>query len=285
MHPVLLGMLAAASWGTLDFLAGWSSRSLGYIRTTAGVTISGFILLSIALAILGTFPAIQSPQAWIAMAAGAGMAIATLCLFAALASGPISLAIPVAMSYPATTVLVSAAAGTLPSTHQLVAVVAILGGAGLVALNEPAHLDSQRPGRVRRTLTFALIAHVVFLFSVLAGQAAAEDLGALQSAWISRIGGSVLVLPLLFFDRSSGRVPFHTLALLCAMGLLDIIGMSALFAAGNTEQPELATVCSSAAGAITVILAAILLKERVKPGRWAGIALVFTGISALSLAK
>jgi drug/metabolite transporter (DMT)-like permease len=69
------------------------------------------------------------------------------------------------------------------------------------------------------------------------------------------------------------------------MGLLDVLGMSALFAAGQTEQPELATVCSAAAGAITVILAAIFLKETVRPGRWLGIALVFSGISALSLAK
>jgi drug/metabolite transporter (DMT)-like permease len=77
----------------------------------------------------------------------------------------------------------------------------------------------------------------------------------------------------------------RSVGLVCVMGFLDVLGMSALFAAGRTSQPELATVCSSAAGAITVILAALILKERVKPGRWAGIALVFAGVSALSLAK
>ena len=77
----------------------------------------------------------------------------------------------------------------------------------------------------------------------------------------------------------------RSIGLVCVMGLLDVLGMSALFAAGRTPQPELATVCSSAAGAITVILAAIILKEKVRPGRWAGIALVFAGVSALSLAK
>jgi drug/metabolite transporter (DMT)-like permease len=219
------------------------------------------------------------------MAAGAGIAVATLCLFAALASGPISLAIPVAMSYPASTVLIFAAMGTLPSLPQLIAVAAILGGAALVALNENAHSDDHRPGRIRRTLTFAIAAHVVFLFSVLAGQAAAEELGALQSTWISRIGGSLLVLPLLFISRSGERVTMRAVGLLCAMGLLDVVGTSALFAAGRTPEPELATVCSSAAGAITVILAALILKEKVKPGRWTGIGLVFAGISALSLAK
>ena len=119
MHPVLLGTLAAALLGNAGFSGGWSSRRLGYMRTTAGVTLTGFVALTLALAIFGTFPAIEGSQAWIAMAAGAGIALATLCLFAALASGPISLAIPVAMSYPASTVLVFAASARFPPCLNL----------------------------------------------------------------------------------------------------------------------------------------------------------------------
>ncbi len=138
---------------------------------------------------------------------------------------------------------------------------------------------------MRRTITFALLAHVIFLLSVLAGQNAAEEIGALQSAWVSRIGGCILVLPILFFGSDVKQLSLRATPLLAVMGLLDVLGMSALFAAGRTEQPELATVCSAAAGAITVILAALVLKEKVRPGRWLGIALVFSGVSALSLAK
>lgn len=285
MHPALLGTVAALSWGTLDFLAGMSSRKMGYVQTTAGVTLSGFLLLTIALAVAGPFPAFQGPTVWIAMAAGAGIALATMCLFAALASGPISLAIPVAMSYPASTVVVFAVLGSYPTLHQLIAVFAILGGAGLVAINEPAESHNATPGRIRRTLSFALLAHVIFLFSVLAGQNAAQEIGALQSAWVSRIGGTILMLPILLLGAKGGGLSIRALPLLAVMGLLDVLGMSALFAAGRTEQPELATVCSAAAGAITVILAALVLKEKVKLGRWLGIALVFSGVSALSLAK
>ncbi|MBL8907598.1 MAG: DMT family transporter [Rhizobiales bacterium] len=285
MHPVLLGTVAALSWGTLDFLAGLSSRRLGYVQTTAGVTLSGFLLLTLALAAFGPFPRFETPTIWLAMAAGGGIALATMFLFAALASGPISLAIPVAMSYPASTVVVFAAIGIYPSLPQLLAVLAILGGAGLVAMTEPAESQGAAPGRIRRTIAFALLAHVIFLLSVLAGQNAAEEIGALQSAWVSRIGGSILMLPILFFGSDFKQLSFRAVPLLAAMGLLDILGMSALFAAGRTEQPELATVCSAAAGAITVILAAVFLKERVKLRRWVGIILVFSGVSALSLAK
>jgi drug/metabolite transporter (DMT)-like permease len=285
MHPVFLGVVAAFSWGTLDFLAGLSSRRMGYVQITAGVTLAGFVLLTFALAVFGTFPVFEASRLWLAIAAGGGVALATMCLFAALASGPIALAIPVAMSYPASTVLVFAAVGSYPTLHQLVAVLAILGGAGLVAVTEPAEAHGAAPGRVRRTVTFALLAHVIFLASMLAGQNAAQEIGALQSAWVSRIGGSLLVLPFLFLGAGGKRMPVRALPLIAVMGLLDVLGMSALFAAGRSEQPELATVCSAAAGAITVILAAMFLRERVSPGRWAGIALVFSGISALSLTK
>ena len=285
MHPVFLGSVAALSWGTLDFLAGLSSRKMGYALTTAGVTLAGLLLLTIALMIFGPFPTFGSNTIWIALAAGAGIALATMCLFAALASGPISLAIPVAMSYPASTVVIFAAVGISPTLHQLLAVVAILTGAGLVAMTEPPESHATVPGRMRRTITLALLAHVIFLFSVLAGQNAAEEIGALQSVWVSRIGGSILILPILLFGANTKQISFRAMPLLALMGLLDVLGTSALFAAGRTEQPELATVCSAAAGAITVILAAVFLKEKVRLGRWAGIALVFTGVSALSLAK
>ena len=54
--------------------------------------------------------------------------------------------------------------------------------------------------------------------------------------------------------------------------MLDTFAAVLLFAAGNTAQPELATVCGSASGAITVILAWIFLNEKVVYLRWLGIA-------------
>ena len=81
--------------------------------------------------------------------------------------------------------------------------------------------------------------------------------------------GQVRHLPL---SEPHGRARYH-----CARSLL--------FAAGKTAQPELATVCGSASGAITVILAWIFLKEKIVYLRWLGIAATFSGIAALSALK
>jgi drug/metabolite transporter (DMT)-like permease len=58
--------------------------------------------------------------------------------------------------------------------------------------------------------------------------------------------------------------------------------LSLLFAAGRSDHPELAVVCASASGAVTVILARIVSRERILPLRWLGIAMTFAGIGLLS---
>ena len=69
------------------------------------------------------------------------------------------------------------------------------------------------------------------------------------------------------------------------MGGLDVLALAVLFAAANSPHPQLAIVCASASGAVTVILAAIFMSERIVPARWAGIAITFAGIAALSAAR
>ena len=69
------------------------------------------------------------------------------------------------------------------------------------------------------------------------------------------------------------------------MAFLDALAVSLLFAAGKTAQPELATVCGSASGAITILLAWIFLREKIAYLRWLGIAATFSGVAALSAFK
>ena len=56
-------------------------------------------------------------------------------------------------------------------------------------------------------------------------------------------------------------------------------------AAGKSAQPELANVCATASGAITILLAWIFLHEKIAYLRWIGIAATFFGIAALSALK
>jgi drug/metabolite transporter (DMT)-like permease len=285
MNPVLLGSLAALCWGTLDFLAGPTSRAIGPIRVTAAVTVIGLVLLTLWLGAFGEFPGLRHDSIWWPLAAGAGYAFATLFLFAAIASGPVSLAVPVAMSYPATSVLGASLLGHTPSLLQLVFVAIILSGVLLVALGEQDSGRPAAPGEKRQTLVFAVLAHLTFVTAVFAGQSSAALFGEIEATWISRLAGTAIVLPLLFLSTGNSRDQVRHLPLLGVMALLDTVAAILLFAAGKTAQPELATVCGSASGAITVVLAWIFLSEKIVYLRWLGIAATFFGIAALSALK
>lgn len=285
MNPVLLGSLAALCWGTLDFMAGNVSRSIGPLQVTAAVTAIGLVLLTLWIWAFGEIPDLACDDIWWPLLAGAGYAFSTLCLFASIASGPVSLAVPVAMSYPATSVALAAMLGNAPTAIQLLFVALILAGTLLVALGEYESDSGKDTGRRRRTLLFAILAHLIFVIAVFAGQKSATLFGEMGSVWISRLAGTAVILPLFLWSGSRIRHQIPHLPLLILMACLDAAGMSLLFAAGKTAQPELATVCGTASGAITVILARIFLHEKIAYLRWLGIAATFSGVAALSALK
>jgi drug/metabolite transporter (DMT)-like permease len=67
-----------------------------------------------------------------------------------------------------------------------------------------------------------------------------------------------------------------------AQGLLDAGGYLALFAGSTGEGQAIAAVAGSGFGAVTVLLACLVLKERMSLLQWLGIALVFGGVAVLA---
>lgn len=288
MNPVLLGVVAALCLGTLDFAAGKTSRAIGAIRVVAGVTLFGLALITLSLLAFSEVPDLSRTDIYWPLIAGIALALSTLALFAGIASGPVSLAVPVAMSYPATIVLLGAFTGHMPTPFQFLFIAVVLLGALLVALgeaHEPETEVPETPGRFRRTLLLAILAHAAFIVAILAGQKAAVLFDELQSVWISRLAGSAVMLPLLLIKPKPLGPQTRYLPVLFVMGLLDVVATTALFAAGKSDQPELAAVCATASGAITIVLARIFLKEKIVYLRWIGIAATFLGVAALSALK
>ncbi len=282
MNPVLLGSLAALCWGVMDFLAGKTSRSIGPLVVAAAVTGLGFLLITLWLLAFGTFPNLVRGDVWWPALAGIAVALATLFFFAGIASGPMSLAVPIALSYPATSVVLGVVLGNVPTPAQLAFVALILAGALLVAWGEAETPDDKEPGRWRRTVVLSLLAHAAFVIGVSAGQRSALFFDEIQSVWISRLAGSAIILPLLLARPGPLRPGLPHLPILLLMGFLDVVAVTLLFAAGKTAQPELATVCGTASGAITIVLSRIFLHEKIAYLRWIGIAATFTGVAALS---
>lgn len=284
LNPAFLGIATASIWGVHDLVAGVTSRRIGFLPTVLGSTFFGFAALTGWLAVDGTYPALIQDRAWIAYGSGFGYALATMCLFAALSSGPMSLGVPLAGSYPITSLVLSAAAGVVPTALQLSLALTVVLGVVLVSMTADSSSPRQQfpEGWFRRTLTYGLSAHVLFAFAIWSGQLAAVRFGGIETTWLARLSGLVLLVLILAVSRDTLKNKASYLPTLGMIGLLDVLAISCLNYAANTAHPEIATVIGSTFGPVTVLLAWIFLKERISGLTWLGIVITFSAVAALS---
>jgi drug/metabolite transporter (DMT)-like permease len=157
----------------------------------------------------------------------------------------------------------------------------VLAGVLIVAASEDGEGDGRQA--TRGSILAAVMSHVAFAAGTMLGQHYAPLLGTLETTWLQRLGGAILILAIWLISREPKTVPSRFAPMLLAMGLLDITAIGMLNHAGNLPHPEIAIVGGSSAVLVTVVLARIFLKERIVALRWAGIAVSFAGVAMLSL--
>lgn len=284
MSSVLLGLVAALSWGVYDFLARFPSRAVGPIPTVLAVTISGLVVLSAWVLIWGGGVTIVRPELWLVAVTGIFFTLATLALFAAFALGPITIVAPIVAAYPALAMVLAVAQGARPGALQWLAIGCVLAGVVVASRSGGRHAESGElaKGELKIVLYLAVLAGVCFAIAITAGQAAVPIFGDVETVWLARTFG-LLTIGLIYLWRSPGApLPLRWLPLLGLMGCLDVAAFAAITAAGNLPSPEFATVISSAFGAITVLLARVFLQEPLAPAQLGGIVLIFGGVAALA---
>ena len=118
----------------------------------------------------------------------------------------------------------------------------------------------------------------------LLGTRVVPAVGFAATVWMIRLTSSVLTAGVIFFLRQAIAPPRNApvLGLLLAMGALD----TAAFVLNNRgmqlDQISVVSVLASLYGAVTVLLAAAFLRERLSRWQWVGIAAIFTGIATIS---
>ena len=283
MNAALLGAIAALSWGTHDFLARFPSRAVGPVTTVLVVTAAGLGFLTIWLFVSGGELRLIWPSLWLVAATGIFYALATLCLFAALALGPISIVAPIAGSYPALAILFALTAGARPSLVQWAAIAAVSAGVVVVA-RSGARFETRgdvAAGGLPRIMLLAFGASIGFAIGMTAGQAAVPIFDEAETAWMARVFGFVAVF-LIWLTLPKRELPARWLPVLTLIGALDVTALALIVGAGNLPDPALATVASSGFGAVAVIWARLFLKEAIGPMQLIGIGFVFVGVAALA---
>jgi drug/metabolite transporter (DMT)-like permease len=271
-----LALGASLAWGTGDFLGGRAARVIHVLTVVAVSQLVGLVaVLCWALISSDAFP----PAADVAPAAAAGVggAIGLAALYRGMAIGAMGVVAPISALAPLLPLVVGLAAGERPSAVQLL-------GTG-VALAGVAVLSSE-PGEQRRRAAgtgLALVAAAGF-GSYFVFLDAAADTSVPWAVTIARATAATLAVAGALRVSASVRPPLPVLPALVAVGLADV-GANVLFGLASTRGLlAVVSVLASLYPVVTVVLARVVLGERLAisqrlggAGAIAGAALVAAG--------
>jgi drug/metabolite transporter (DMT)-like permease len=313
MITVVIGLASALVFGAADFLGGTASRRISAVRVTAVGAVTGLVLLLLALPLV---PSVWSPDA-VALGALSGVsgAVAIGLLYACLAIGPMSILSPLTAVVSA---IVPLAIG-LASGERLQPLGYVALGLALVAVVLVGFVPEK--GAVRPSIKGVLMAIgsgvAIGVFLVLI-DLAPDDSGLVPLVLNRAVNGAIMfsivgLLALVAWRRrssgtslgGSGRSSWSraspsdgletaradhssawrsglTLAIAC--GVVDAVANAGLLLGVRLGELSVMAVLTALYPAGTIILAAVLLEERIAPVQIVGLVLAVAAGAMLALA-
>jgi drug/metabolite transporter (DMT)-like permease len=290
MLPVILGLAGALIYGTADFIGGSAAKRISPIRVTAIGAFSGLVVLLLALPFIG---GAWSPQAVLLGAlSGVTGTLAIGLLYACLAIGPMSILSPLTAVISAIVpMLVGLFRGERLHTIGYVAL-----GIALVAVVLVGFVPEK--GAVRPSLKALAMATasgaLIGAFLVII-DATPDDSGLVPLVVNRAVNGIVafLVIGLLALwsrrrNRPAAAAPSRGwragfwLAIAC--GAVDATANAVMLFGLRIGDLTVQSVLTALYPAGTIILAAVLLRERIAPVQIVGLALALVAAAMLALA-
>ncbi len=285
---IIFGLLSAFSYGYADFVGALAAKK---VRAVTVTTISFSFGLLLAL-FMSLFVGANFSQAAISAGIYAGIAsgVAISCLYAALALGPISIVSPLTAVISAVIpVIFDLATGAKLGPFALIAIGLVLVAVVLVAF-VPGQ-DFRLPSL--RALLYSVGAGVGFagIFVFLDG--APSDSG-LATLVVMRVVGITLMLagltyaffkyrPKQFLETSIFGRSLIWLVLLAGSG--DVLGNVFFLVATRAGELAIAAVLTSLYPVGTILLARIVLKERIAKSQSLGIVLAIGACVLIAIGK
>jgi drug/metabolite transporter (DMT)-like permease len=272
--PIIFGLAASLCWGSGDFSGGLASRRANPSSVVLAAYAVGFVLL-VALALIWREP-FPTPLdlLWGGLAGVAGV-LGLLAFYSALSSGKMGITAPVsAVLTAALPVLFSIFTTGLPTLLQLVGFVLAL--LAIVLISRPERTEGTPQG-----IWLAVLAGCAFgcFFILISRVQATSTFWPLATARLS----SVLILLVVMLVRRQKLSPGKAVApLVLLAGILDAIGNAFFVLAAHSGRLDVAAILSSLYPAATVLLAALVLRERVTRVQGFGVLLALLAIPLIA---
>ncbi len=276
----MFALAAAASWGVGDFLGGLAEDRTSDDRTAA-ITSWTMAIGMVGVGLLAWLGDGSMGGSDIALAAVGGVfgAVGVAALYRGLSIGTISVVAPVTGVVAATLpVLAGVAQGERPGPAVWLGIVAALGAIVLVAREEP--VDGTRPVN-RQALNYALVSGVGFAAIFIVLDLMPDDAG----LWplVPLKAGGIAASVAWMLSAGAARVPAReTWPLILGVGVLDNGANVAYLLATRAGLLAVVAVLASLYPAFTVLLARVVLGERLQRVQLVGMALAGLGVGLIA---
>jgi drug/metabolite transporter (DMT)-like permease len=274
---VALGLASSLAWGVSDFLGGLKSRQLHLLSVLVVSQAMGLLPLIAIVVVRGEpLPGGAEPL-WAALGGLAGL-VGLASFYRGLAIGAMAVVAPISGLAATIPVAVGIATGERPSALQAGGVVVALAG---VALASRERSEDREGARVATGVGLALLSALGFGFFFVGLDAGSEDdlwwaLVFVRGASLTALVITALVVrPPLRLDRTD-------LGALVTIGVLDVTANGLFAVAANEGLVSVVAVLGSLYPVVTILLARMVLHERVQRLQQVGVATVLVGVALIA---
>ncbi|MDQ3722105.1 MAG: DMT family transporter [Actinomycetota bacterium] len=276
MAAIAFALGSSVLWGLSDYLGGVKSRAFAVPVVLATMYLASLLVMLAFVGARGEGPP-SSSHVLAGLGAGLVGVTALAAFYTALSIGTMSIVAPVASTGVALPVIVGLIGGDEPGAVRSAGLALAVVGIVLASREAPGGPIGVREQRL--SIALAILAGLGFgSYFVLAEIGSEGDV-----AWtllLSRVAGFPIIalVALLALRRGATRPGVRGVAALAGIGLLDL-GANALYNQASTiGELSSVAVASSLYPVVTVMLAALLLGERVQGVQRAGVAVALAGV-------
>lgn len=273
---VLLSLLAALSYGLADFCGGLASKRGSAWGVALVSSATGAVLVFGASLGLGGDP--TATDLWWGAAAGVGNGFGTAFLYRGLSSGRMGVVAPVSgVGAAVIPVVVGVLLGERPAVLVWAGMLLAMPAIWLVA-REPARVSAASPGG---GLVDGALAGLGFGFLFVALSRVTEDAGLLPLA-VNQVVAMVVIVLVATALRVPWRPGRATALGGMLAGVLSVAATVCFLFATRQGYLSIASVVTSLYPAITVMLAATVLREHIHRAQAAGLLLCVVAVSLVA---
>jgi len=276
---LVLALLSAVFYGTADFLGGVAARRSAALAATALAQGVGLVVVFLAAPFFPGERMLLAEAGW-GVGAGVTGAVGVALLYYGLAVGRVSVVAPVtAVCAIAIPVVVAGALGERPGPLAVCGIGAAVLSVGLISRGvDPAGTTAARD----RSIWIALASGVA-IGAFLVCLARAGTRSGLWPLVVARASSTVFLAAAALLSKDGLRISRAALLPAVACGTIDVLANALYVLAAGTGPLGLVATLASLYPASTVLLARIVLKERLRGVQSVGLACATVAIVLITI--